>query len=512
MPTLSRFNTNLPKISKIRENKVFITMITWMQRHKKYLIITIWISTIAFIGAGFVGWGQYSYGDKAGAIAKVGTIEITQGELQKTYSNLYSRYNQIFQGNFDEEKAKQFGLKKQAFEQLQQQALILNLAAAYDIQVSDDEILAELETEKYFFKDGVFSKELYKNALRANNLSSKEYEDEIKKNLMIQKTLQLLPIKTLKSETAVFNALSNIADKINYKVLTKKDVTLDTSDKALKTFWNTISGTFMTQTSYDIQYIVQTPVANTFSNTEIASYYKENKNHFKDAQSKIIPLEKAKEQVIAELIASATKKAALKNYILYKKDKLTDANTTSVTISSAQNPFTPDVLAKVSKLGLSSSYLKPSLVNGKYITIKLLKVNAPTVKTYAQAKAEVLALYLKQKTKSALQAKAKQSLNSFQGTTTDFITYKDSDKLTLLSKTEAAEFLSKLFVSANKNAYIALKDGTIVLYNILEQKMLSQDNTNTSDIMQKIKSNLFNTALIKELQNKYPTEVFVKGL
>ncbi len=32
-------------------------MITWMQRHKKWLVITIWISTIAFVGAGFVGWG-----------------------------------------------------------------------------------------------------------------------------------------------------------------------------------------------------------------------------------------------------------------------------------------------------------------------------------------------------------------------------------------------------------------------------------------------------------------------
>ena len=79
-------------------------MITWMQRHKKWLIITIWISTIAFVGAGFVGWGQYSYGDKAGAVAKVGKIEITQGELQKAYSRLYTRYNQMLQGNFMKKK------------------------------------------------------------------------------------------------------------------------------------------------------------------------------------------------------------------------------------------------------------------------------------------------------------------------------------------------------------------------------------------------------------------------
>ncbi|WP_245821627.1 SurA N-terminal domain-containing protein, partial [Campylobacter vulpis] len=27
-------------------------MLTWMQHHKKYLVVTIWISVIAFVGAG----------------------------------------------------------------------------------------------------------------------------------------------------------------------------------------------------------------------------------------------------------------------------------------------------------------------------------------------------------------------------------------------------------------------------------------------------------------------------
>jgi len=487
-------------------------MITWMQRHKKYLIITIWISTIAFIGAGFVGWGQYSYGDKAGAIAKVGTIEITQGELQKTYSNLYSQYNQAFQGNFDEEKAKQFGLQKQAFEQLKQQALILNLAASYDIVVTNEEILAELKTEEYFFKDGVFNKELYKNSLASNRLSSKEYEDEIKKNLTIEKTLHLLPLQTLDSEANIFNTLSNIADKINYKVLTAKDVTLDTSDEALKAFWETVSGTFMTQTSYDIEYITQDESTDSYSNSEISAYYVENKNHFKDAEGKILALKTVKEDVTKELNQDRTKKEALKNYIAYKKEKLTDAKPQTATLSLSKNPFNPEILEKVSTLGLSSSYLKPILFNNKYITIKLLKVNAPSVKSYEEAKAEVEMLYIKQKKQSALLEKAKANLLTFQGTTTDFITIKDTDKLAPLSKEEATDFLSKLFVSAIKNSYITLDSGNIVLYNILEQKMLANTKDNKSEMMAKLKSNLFNTALIKELQNQYATEVFVKGL
>ena len=162
-------------------------MITWMQRHKKYLIVTIWISTIAFVGAGFVGWGQYSYGDKAGAIAKVGSVEITMGELQKSYSNLYNQYSQMFQGEFDEEKAKSFGLKSQALQFLTQQALVLNLAKSYDLQVSDAELLDEIKKQEFFHKDGVFDKEIYKQVLSRNNLSVKEYEADVKKELLIKR-------------------------------------------------------------------------------------------------------------------------------------------------------------------------------------------------------------------------------------------------------------------------------------------------------------------------------------
>lgn len=52
-------------------------MIGWMQKHKKYLIITIWISTIAFVGAGFVGWGSYSFSSTSNAVAVVGDRKIS---------------------------------------------------------------------------------------------------------------------------------------------------------------------------------------------------------------------------------------------------------------------------------------------------------------------------------------------------------------------------------------------------------------------------------------------------
>lgn len=487
-------------------------MITWMQRHKKWLIITIWISTIAFVGAGFVGWGQYSYGDKAGAVAKVGNVEITMGELQKGYSNLYSQYSQMFQGNFDEEKAKSFGLKSQALKQLTQQALIVNLAKSYDLEVSDKELLAEIKTQEYFFTDGSFDKEVYKQVLSRNNLNIKEYEADVKKELLIRKVLKLLPVEAKQSELDIMNTLANIADKIDYKVLSANDITIETSDEQVKAFWENVKNNFKTEVSYDVKYIKQSKLAKEFDANTVSEYYNDNKTHFKGDDGKILPLEDAKSKVIDELNAKETKKEALRTYISYKKGKLENANIQSATISTTNNPFNSDALSKISKLTNSSPYLKPVLVGEDYFTFELVKTNLAQVKNYEEAKSEVLPMYVSEQKKSKLQELATNSIDTFKGYTTDFLTAIDGAKLTKMDAKEGNEFLNILFTKQEKRGFVTLQSGNVVMYNILEQKLLNKTNTNQNNPIVRLKSAMFNEGLIKKLQNKYKTEIFIQGL
>ena len=441
-------------------------MITWMQRHKKYLIITIWISTIAFVGAGFVGWGQYSYGDKAGAVAKVGEIEITMGELQKSYSRLYGQYNKMFQGNFDEEKAKSFGLQQQALKQLTDAALILNLAASYDLSISDKELLSEITSQEFFQKDGIFNKEIYKKTLSRNNLSLKEYEEDVKKQLLIQKTLKLLPTQTSKSENAILNTIVSIADKINYKVLDESKISVDTDDTKLKAYWETKKQRFMNEASYELNFIKHD--------------------------------------------ANTSKKIALKTYINFKKGKLSsEVKINSISISQNNNPFNKEALLKISKLTPVAPFMKPILINNIYHTFELVKMNVASPKSYEEAKAEVLPLYISEQKRVKLQELATASIESFKGNTTDFITSKDALSIKDLSVIDANEFLSALFLEQTKKGFITLKSEKIVLYTILEQKML--DKTQESDMISKMKNSMFNVGLINSLKNRFKTEIFLQG-
>lgn len=488
-------------------------MITWMQRHRKYLIITIWISTIAFVGAGFVGWGQYNYGDKAGSIAKVGDVEITMGELQKSYSSLYGQYNQMFQGNFDEEKAKSFGLKEQALKQLTNQALILNLAASYDLQISDSELIAELKVQEYFFKDGVFDKETYKQVLSTNNLSLKEYEASLKKELLIRKTLNLLPINKSESEISIIDNIQNIADKIDYKVLNNELIEIDSSDSALKAYWENKKLKFMSEVSYQVRYITQAKISKEYEESKITDHYKENRTHFKGDDGKILSITDAKIKVIDELDAKATKDAALRTYIAYKKGKLADnIKVQTTTISSSNNQFNLESLEKISKLSLTSPFIKPVKVGEEYITFQLIKINPSKAKSFAEVKEEILPLFIAEKKQEKLLKLAQDSVSTFKGRTTTFLTREDAIMLKDLTLAQANEFLQQLFMTQTKRGYIDLGDGKIVLYHILEQKLLVDKKNIQDDSITRLKSSMFNEGLIKNLQNKYKTEIFIEGL
>ena len=488
-------------------------MITWMQRHKKWLIITIWISTIAFVGAGVVGWGQFKYGDKAGAVAKVGDIEITMGEFQKSYSNLYQQYAQMFQGNFDEEKAKQFGLQKQALNQLVQQAYMLNLAQEFDIQVSAEDIYAQLKQNKAFYKNGLFDKETYKQVLSQNRLSVVEYEAALKKEIMIQKLLAMLPVEPNVTEEKVVASLLNIADKIEYKVLDPQSIVIEVNDDELKTYWENIKQNYQTEVSYTITYIKH-PAVHETNQTKITQYYQENKTHFKAPDGKLLSMDEAKEQLAQEVDKQATHKAALRQFVDFKNGKIEDnTSVQNATISASNNPFNAEVLQKVSQVSPTKPYIKPIEVAGVYYSFKLIQTNPPQTKSFEEAKELVKPLYLAQKKKEKIFEIANNTVKVFKGKTTEFLTVQSVDKLPELSPAEAAEFLQNLFTKEKKRDIIPLRNGKIVLYNILEQKLLeNSNNRQVANFAARVKTKVFSQALMKTLQKRYKTQIFIEGL
>jgi peptidyl-prolyl cis-trans isomerase D len=485
-----------------------------MQKHNKYLVWTIWIATIAFIGAGFVGWGSYDFGVKAGSVAKVGNIEIKQSKLNMVYSNLYNQYNQMLKGQLDEKKAKEMGLIQQAFATIETQAKLLNYAHDLGIIVSDEELAATLESIKAFQKNGKFDRSIYNMYLKSQRLTAKTFEETLRDELTITKLLDLLKVQPLPLEIETIGSAMNTADKIKYRVLTPNDVNVTLDDAKLKVFWEKHKENFMTPKTYKLE-ILWTESADTeVTEEELKAFYDTNSFNYTDATGKQLSFEDAKVQVTHDLKLKKSKKKAQKAYIAFKKGKIESSE--KKTLPLDDKTLSKEIWTEIQQKE-NGEILKPKIVNDKYATVKIIAVIQPQVMSFEEAKPMVTALYEKEAKKEALNTLAENTLKTIDESNTtvsDFMSLGKFDNLDKLNSQESLQFLQKLFTSLKEKGIIRVANKVIV-YNIMEQTHLPLDENQSKlaeETVNTLKQRVFESNLIKILDSKYPTEVYMGGL
>ena len=481
-----------------------------MQTHRKYLVPTIWISTLAFVGAGFVGWGAYDYGNNSsGTVAQVGEKSITSSELQSTYSNLFGYYNQLFGGTLTKEKAEQLGLQKIALEKLTNEALLLNYARELGIKALDTDIINEYTSIKAFQENGVFSKEKYENILRAQGRDKKAFEKELEKSVVLKKIQAILKLPTTPLEEETVFAASTLSDHLVIKKITQSLADVKIDEKELKTVWESSKNDYKSNISYLLETIKVPSADIKVTDEAVTEFYNEKKFKFKDADGKILPLEKAKEQVIKAVQLKNAKTAILKKYLAFKKGEIPADKEMLVDATTTTFPF---MALKDHKEG---SYIKALELADGYMTAKVKAINQPQPLTYEDAKESVEARLRQTKAAQLLEESAKkESASLSDGTDIGFVNIADDAKIEGLNPAEAAQFLKYVFSKSDKNGYFVSGNSAIV-YNIKEQSLFNQEkfnkeNNESSPKVSAMKENALERGLIELLKKKYKIELFVK--
>ncbi|WP_201353006.1 peptidylprolyl isomerase [Hydrogenimonas urashimensis] len=483
-----------------------------MQKHRKYLVITIWISTIAFVGAGFVGWGTYQYGSKSNSVALVGDIPVSLEEFQQAYGNAFEQYNRAMGGTLDEATARKMGLQKQVLQSLVYQALVKNFAKDHGIVVSDEEVQKAILAIPAFQKDGKFDKNTYLAVLQNMRMKPKAFEESLKSEILIKKTLSLLSSDAAPLEVEAFGAALFMADRLRYKVFTADDVTVKADEKELKKYWEAHKEAYMTPKRFKLAILWVEPSDETPSDTEIESYYKENRTDFVNEKGEILPLESAKEKIVEAIRLKHAKKKAQLAYIDLKKGK---KSASEERVVDAGDPLFDTKTWEAIEGAVAGTTLKPKIVGGRYAVIKIEKMILPKPKSFEEAYNDVKNDFMKIKRAEALKKVAqKSSENLTDAQESDYVTRDSVDKLPPLTKAEASLFLRQLF-SAKKARGAILLDNKAVSYAIVEQKLLDSDKLKEHEAFVKenagkIKSNLLQNNLITQLQQKYPIEIFLK--
>lgn len=490
-------------------------MISWMQHNNKYLVITIWIATIAFIGAGFVGWGSVNFGVKSSSIAEVGDIPISKVKYSFAYENLYSQYAQKFgKANFDRKKAKSLGLEKINFKNLLNEALLLNLAKEYGVVVSDKEVAQEIE--KFDFlkdKNGKINKAIYENFLRARGLKAKDFEAILKDELTVQKLTKLLYVKPVALEREAMESTFNIADKIKYKLLKNKDVNVTYTDTQLKEYWKKNRANYLTNRKYSVEILWSDSKEGNFTDAQLKRFYNENSFNYSGADGKIKSFEEAKELVKRDLKLKKLKKQATLDRSRFKKGKISPSET--VVVDENSKKFPPKIWKEL-KVAQEGDFLKPKAVESKYATIHLKKVISPKEMNFEEAKALVAKDYVALKQKEEIGKLTQNLLKDPKGLNTEpkeYITLSKFQILQGLTPQDSMLLTRYIFGSSKKVDRVDVNEGTIV-YEVVDQKMLENNATSKSlnKEISSVKNAEFSSNLMKELLKRYSVKVYAKGL
>ena len=478
-------------------------MIEWMQTHKKWLVITIWIATIAFIGAGFVGWGQFQFSHKENVVAKVKNTSVTLKDWQEAYNQIFNLYNKQFGGNLDEATAKKLGLKKIALQQAIQDAILRQYAKDLGLYVTNKELADKiLEVFK--------TKKNYQDYLQNMGLKASEFEKNLRKKILIEKLLAFLHLKPTNTEIiSIGSALYN-ADDLEIKTIKKSDISISLTEKEIRDYWEKHKNEFLSNEKYKIA-LIKIPLKTNVSKEELKKFYYKNKFSYKNEKGEIIPFEKVKNQVEEDY---AKEKLFKKAVLAYKRLKSNKEGYEIITISKSNDIIPINKLEMLKKEGI----IKPFVYNNNYVIAKLLEEIKPQPLSFNQAKPFVIEQLLKLKTNQKLIELSKKEYKNFKGKNIGFITKYDPLKIKDLNASEAVEFLQAVFTSQKPNYFVLLPENNpeiSVLYRIKKQKLLDKTEfeKNKNNVI-RLTESLVNMELLNDLINTlsqtYKINVYVK--
>ena len=484
-------------------------MISWMQKNNKFLIVTIWIATISFIFTGAT-YG-FSFGIKSSSIGRVGEVELDRDRFQMEYSNLYNRYNQMFQGKFDEEQAKQMNLQQQTLSSMAAQAKILNLAKDFGIVVTDKEVGDSLASIPSFQKDGAFNRSIYDNFIKNSRFGTKTFESSLKDNLIIGKTFEMLNLKGLEDEYKLFATAYKVADKIKYITLGEKDINSTVDEAKLKNFWEVRKEQFQTAKQYSFDVVWTQSKDINVTDAEIETHFKENSFKYRDRDGKLLTLDDAKDRITKDVKLKKSKKFANKQYIAFKKSQIKKSET--ITYDEGDFRLSREIWDDVQTKKIND-LLKPKVIGDRYATLKIVGIKEPVIKTFEEAKEVVVPQYKEGAIRESLAVLAESTLKNIdneKGEISNFLTLKNIGEQNLgLNEQESSNFSSKLFTSNQEKGIISTGE-KVVVYKVIEQKLISLDKNDTDALHQtadQLKMQSFESNLMKKLGKKYPTEFY----
>ncbi|HSM13205.1 MAG TPA: SurA N-terminal domain-containing protein [Thermoanaerobaculia bacterium] len=171
-------------------------MLKVLRDNLKYLSWILWVVILVFIAFVFVdfGGGLGQQRNATSAAATVGDRVVSYKDFERQYRQLEQQYRDAFGERFTPELADQLRLPAVALERLVNQELLLAEARRQGLRATDEEVQRRiLEIPAFRGAGGAFAgTETYQGFLRRIGYTAREFEEEIRDEILVGKLTGLL--------------------------------------------------------------------------------------------------------------------------------------------------------------------------------------------------------------------------------------------------------------------------------------------------------------------------------
>lgn len=137
-------------------------------------------------GLVFFGIGDYNFGGAQTFVAKVGDQVISEQDFQTRLDQQRSRMRAMMGESYNARMFENVEFKRQLLDQLIDEALLSQAGVEAGLSISDDKIREEIDKQEMFQVDGKFDKDRYLQLLQSNNLSAKQYDEILRKDMAVR--------------------------------------------------------------------------------------------------------------------------------------------------------------------------------------------------------------------------------------------------------------------------------------------------------------------------------------
>jgi peptidyl-prolyl cis-trans isomerase D len=261
-------------------------MLDFMRRKAQstYIQATILIIVLVFV---FWGVGKSQKGGPD-AIATVNDQSISAQQYQRTYNQTLNRYQEQFGGTLPAGLLEALNLKQQVLNQMIQELVMQQGAKEAGLIVGSDEVRKVIQGMDAFREEGIFKLDRYKKLLTSSRMTTADFENNVRNDLLRNKILAHLSrfVRISDGELKDRFAFDNDQLKLEYAAFTADAFRSSgpVADEALNLFFEGTKQTYLTDPQVKLRYITflneQAGATIQVGDQEIEQYYKLNPDRF----------------------------------------------------------------------------------------------------------------------------------------------------------------------------------------------------------------------------------------